>query len=162
MQPTILLLGGNDVNTRTLIKQALLQIEQGVGEIIGYSSLYQSPPWGFDHENWFLNQVLVVQSLLSPLDLLDKTQQIERQLGRKKKTTTHYEGRPIDIDILFMGNQIHRLPRLEVPHPRLHLRRFTLVPLCELEAAFVHPVLGRTLLELLESCPDKSEVQKVI
>ncbi len=161
MQPTVLLLGGNDQNTRALMEQAAEKVATEIGEIISCSSIYQSPPWGFEHERWFLNQVLVVHCPMSPLVLLAKTQEIELQLGRKKKTTTHYEGRPIDIDILFIGDQTHRLPILEVPHPRLHLRRFTLMPLCELMPSFIHPLLGKTLLQLLETCPDKSIVEKL-
>ncbi len=161
MQSTVLLLGGNENHTGDLFKSASEMIIERVGVIVGQSSIYESPPWGFEHAHWFLNRVLLVENRLKSLALLSQIQEIEKILGRQKKATHQYEARPIDIDILFIGSGIVDLPRLTVPHPRLHLRRFTLVPLCEVMPDFIHPVMNKTMKELLEICPDKSKVQRV-
>ncbi len=160
MQSTALLLGGNENHTAHLFKSAAEMIMCRVGAIIGQSSFYESPPWGFEHEHWFLNQMLLVENQLKPLALLSQIQEIEKILGRQKKSTHQYEARPIDIDILFIDTGTVDLPQLTVPHPLLHLRRFTLVPLCEVMPDFVHPVINKTMRELLKICPDKSEVRR--
>jgi len=157
----ILLLGGNRGNTGHVLREAHKLIEQCVGGVRKYSAIYKSPPWGFEDTQWFLNQVLFVETSLTVREVLEKTQQIEQEMGRQKKTTTQYEGRLVDIDILFYDEVIVSSPDLTVPHPRLHLRRFTLVPLQELAPEMIHPVLNKSITSLLELCPDTSEVIKV-
>ncbi|MGQ1889301.1 2-amino-4-hydroxy-6-hydroxymethyldihydropteridine diphosphokinase [Thermophagus sp. OGC60D27] len=161
MSKVVLLVGGNQSGTREALQKALQAIDEEIGKVVYLSGLYTSPPWGFQHPNWFLNQALEIESTLRPQEILKKTQNIEKQLGRKKKTTTHYEGRLIDIDILFVENEIINCPELQIPHPRLHLRRFALLPLCEWMSEFIHPLLKKSILTLLFECPDSGEVRKL-
>lgn len=162
MAKITLLLGGNEKGTRRAFKEAVQLIDKTIGKVVYLSALYTSPPWGFEHPDWFLNQALESVSFLSPMEILSQTQLIEKKLGRKKKTTTHYDGRIIDIDILFIENKVIHTPDLEIPHPRLHLRRFTLLPLTEWKADFIHPVQKKSISTLLAQCPDNSEVYKVV
>lgn len=155
-----LLLGGNLGDRLSVIEQARVEILQRTGRISGMSAIYETEPWGFTHKNLFLNQVTAVNTPLSPEALLDETQRIELALGRKSKGI-RYEGRTIDIDILFYNTQIIHTPRLQVPHPRLHLRRFTLVPLAELAPDLLHPFFILTSAQLLAQCRDKSEVYQM-
>ncbi|WP_291856608.1 2-amino-4-hydroxy-6-hydroxymethyldihydropteridine diphosphokinase [Marinilabilia sp.] len=161
MSRVILLLGGNRGDTEQILRKAQILVEQHVGPVCSSSGLYKSPPWGFEDTQWFLNQVVFVETSFTVREVLARTQRIEQELGRKKKTTTHYEGRPVDIDILFYDEVIVSSPELTVPHPRLHLRRFTLVPLFELAPGMIHPVLKESITTLLETCPDKGEVIKI-
>lgn len=158
----ILLLGGNEEGTRGAIEQVPRLLNELVGEVASLSGLYTSPPWGFEHPHWFLNQVICLKSGMAPDELLKETQRIEKRLGRMKKTGTgRYEARLIDIDILFIDEQIIDRPELQIPHPRLHLRRFTLLPLNELNPGMWHPVLQKTVSQLLRACPDEAEVRRV-
>jgi 2-amino-4-hydroxy-6-hydroxymethyldihydropteridine diphosphokinase len=161
MAKVILLLGGNENNTRKAFKTAIERIGQKIGTIGKQSGLYTSSPWGFEHPDWFLNQVLEVESTLPPGQILQQTRLIEQEAGRKTKTIDHYEARLIDIDILFIDNMVINKPDLQIPHPLLHLRRFTLLPLDELMAGFVHPVLKKTIHVLLQECSDMGEVRRV-
>jgi len=162
MSTVYLLLGGNRGDTEKILSRASGLIEQRIGLIFSSSSVYKSSPWGFEDSQWFLNQVLVVETFFSAREVLENTQLIEKELGRKKKTTTHYEGRLIDIDILFFDNSVIDEPDLEIPHPRLHQRRFTLVPLAEVIPELKHPQLNKNIRTLLEECPDNSDVLKLL
>lgn len=161
MSNVILLLGGNRGETEKVFQQASVLIEQQIGLIQQFSSMYKSPPWGFEDDQWFLNQVIFVETALTAGSVLEKSQQIERAMGRKKKTTTHYEGRLLDIDILFYDDVILSSQKLTIPHERLHLRRFTLLPLHELAPGLIHPLRNKSITELLNECPDESEVIKL-
>jgi len=152
-----LLLGGNLDDRLSIIEQAKRFIDRSVGNISGMSSVYETEPWGFTHENLFLNQVIAVNTTLPPHELLRETQTIETRLGRTTKGI-RYEGRTIDIDVLFYNEAIIHAPDLQIPHPRLHLRRFTLEPLAELAPRLIHPFFLLTTKELLASCRDRSGV----
>ncbi len=160
MNKAFLLLGGNQGNVFETFAQARQQITEKVGAIALASSLYQSEPWGFDTELHFLNQVVLIQTMLPPAELLQTLLNIEASLGRKR-TAGLMESRIIDIDILFYNEQVIVHPGLEIPHPRLHLRRFTLLPLAEIAPEMVHPLMGITVTEILKSCTDKLAVHKV-
>ena len=160
---TILLLGGNMGQRRRLLAEARGEIVLRAGRVLKASSLYETEPWGFESEQNFLNQVVVVATNHGPQELLTILQEIEKQLGRKKeKTPTReendgpggYSSRPIDIDILFYDQQIIDTPTLKVPHPQLHKRRFTLEPLHEVAPDMLHPVLKKTTARLLDECRD--------
>ena len=160
MNTVFLLLGGNLGNVRATFRQAREQINAGPGFIRKASSLYRSEPWGFEAESLFLNQVLEVETSLDPSDLLHALLAIETALGRTRKKGV-MDSRSIDIDILFFNDQVILSPKLEVPHPRLHLRRFTLEPLAEIAPERVHPLKGQTMTQLLEACQDPMTVEKL-
>lgn len=157
MNQAILLLGGNlgDVfSTFQKVKELLSQI----GTISKVSQIYQSAPWGFKADSQFLNQVLVLQTTLNPEQVLIETLSIEVKLGRKRNQSSNYESRVIDIDLLFFNDLILETENLILPHPRLHLRKFCLIPLIELNPDFIHPSFHLTVKELLENCEDTIEV----
>lgn len=155
-----LLTGGNSGDRFKLLEQAKSDISEKIGKIKNESSIYETAPWGFKAEQNFLNQVVEVSTKLTPQKVLEFCLEIENELGRERKSG-HYESRTMDIDILFYNDEIINEPGLIIPHPKLHLRRFTLVPLTETEPDFVHPVLKKTLAVLLENCNDNSKVQKL-
>ncbi len=154
MHHIILLLGGNLGEVSTSLQNARALIEARIGSITKASSLYESEPWGFTHAQNFLNQVIEIQSSLEAHELLNTTQEIEKELGRTTKTSTEYEGRLIDIDILFYDDLVLQSQRLTVPHPHLQNRLFTLLPLNERWNNFIHPVLNKTIEQLLKECSD--------
>ncbi|QMW03365.1 2-amino-4-hydroxy-6-hydroxymethyldihydropteridine diphosphokinase [Spirosoma foliorum] len=161
IQPTsyimiILLLGANLGDRTTILQRAVDLIVERVGSIVKQSGLYETAPWGVADQPAYLNQVLVVETVLTPEAVLNQTQVIEQELGRVR--LEKWGARVIDIDILYYNQLILQTPRLIIPHPYLHQRRFTLVPLAEIAPTFVHPVLKKTTLELLEECEDKGEV----
>ncbi len=160
MHKVFLLIGGNEGNRTLNITWAHQLIESKIGRIIDKSSLYESEPWGFTHQQNFINQVLEVESAYSPLEILKQTQSIEKNLGRKTKTSTGYEGRTMDIDILYFDDQSVSLPNLIIPHPRLHERIFTLLPLVEKWADFIHPILKKSNQLLLNECNDTCWAKK--
>ncbi len=160
MNKVFLLLGGNQGNVSETFALARQQIMERVGTVILASSLYQSEPWGFEADSHFLNQVLLAETMLAPAELLQTLLEIETSLGRTRLAGV-MESRSIDIDILFFNQQVIINPGLEIPHPRLHLRRFTLLPLAEIAPEMVHPLMGKTISEILLSCNDTLAVQKV-
>lgn len=133
-----------------------------LSRVTGVSSYYESEP--VDPKNtlgptWFYNGVVRIETSLSPVRLLDILHETERALGRNEE---HRSGpRTIDFDILFVGQQIIHEAALTVPHPRLHLRRFVLEPLVEMDADWNHPSLHRSVKELLESLTETSQVNKL-
>lgn len=133
-----------------------------LSRVTGVSSYYESEPvdpQGILGETWFYNGVVRMETSLRPIRLLDILHETERALGREEE---HRSGpRTMDFDILFVGQHIIREEGLTVPHPRLHLRRFVLEPLVEVEADWNHPVLHRSVKELLESLPQTSQVNKL-
>jgi len=139
---------------RRILSQARLLLIEKLGELTGESRIYESPAWGFTADETFLNQVLIVETYLPPLTVLDVIQSIETHLGRVH-TTPHpgsgprsYESRLIDIDILFYDDRIIHEDRLRVPHPLIAERDFVLNPLKEVMPDYIHPVYLRPIKEL--------------
>jgi len=143
-------LGTNLGDKESNLNNAVKTLEIEVGEIIRLSSFYASKPWGFESENEFLNAAVLLETKLSPSDLLSKTQEIELNLGRKAKTSKGYKDRLIDIDILLYDDLIINLATLKIPHPLMAERDFVLKPLAEISPELVHPVLGKRIIEMLE------------
>ena len=160
-----ILLGSNMGNKIRLLQEAAALIDRLAGKIVQYSSFYESEPWGFESDEWFINQVVVIRTSLSPEQLLKTTQEIERTLGRTTYRPTvggeRYTSRPIDIDILFYEEMIINTPALTIPHPLLHERLFTLQPLAEIAADLIHPLFQKNITILLEDCNDKVAVRKM-
>lgn len=158
----ILLTGSNRGDRKALLAEARRQIGLRAGKVVRASAVYESDPWGFEDDQTFLNQALIIETELEPTALLDQTQAIEKILGRvrgsdrgqaEKKDGEQpqkrvYRSRPIDIDILFYDELILDSERLTIPHPLIREREFVLVPLREIVADRVHPVYGKAIGEL--------------
>ena len=159
----ILSIGTNIGDRERNIENAIVALGE-IGKVTAISPIYTSEPWGFESENGFYNIALILESELLPLDLLQETQRIEKELGRTAKTTTEYADRVIDIDIIDYDNQIidYRVESadnsslLTLPHPLMHLRNFVLYPLTDIAPKWVHPILKLTTLELKAKSEDKS------
>jgi leucyl/phenylalanyl-tRNA--protein transferase len=152
-----MLIGGNQGDRVELLQQACGMIEQQIGMIVKKSSIYETEAWGFDAEQNFLNQAVMVETRLSAHEVLDKALSIETQLGRVRMGKG-YASRTMDIDILFVDDKCFDTPDLVVPHPRIHQRNFVLVPLCEIMPDYVHPKMNKTIANLLKTSSDKGEV----
>lgn len=155
----VLLLGGNQGDRKELLEEAVRLIGERVGEVRLKSSLYETEPWGFEAEQKFLNQAVMASTKLSAQMVLHEVLNIERELGRVR-TGKGYSSRTMDIDVMFYGTESYETAELTVPHPRLHLRRFVLVPLTEIIPGFIHPKFGKTIAALLDCCPDKGMVSR--
>ncbi len=153
-----LLLGGNSGNRKQYIESAPQHIEDTIGHILERSSLYETERWGFSAETAFLNQVIHVETLLTPNETLKQLQVIEKQLGRTTQSSV-YESRVIDIDILMFDGLSLDEQNLQIPHPRMHLRKFALVPLAEIAGSIVHPVLNLDVDTLNRTCQDSLKVE---
>ena len=144
-------LGDRKQNIRKAIEAISLKMS-----ISKQSSLYETTAWGYTDQPNFLNQVIEVETHLSPLRLLNFLKKTEVELGRVENF--RYGPRLIDIDILFYDDLIKTTSRLQIPHPRIPVRAFVLVPLNEIAPGFVHPVLKKTIAELLAELPNKTGV----
>lgn len=152
MNTAILLIGGNLGNRTGNLQKAVQLIAATAGEVIQTSALYQTAPWGAVDQPDYLNQGVEIRTSLDALTLLHTLLEIERKIGRIRQEK--WGARVIDIDLIFFNDSIHSLPELKVPHPRMHLRQFVLVPLLEIIPDYMHPVLHKTVRELAATCPD--------
>lgn len=143
-------LGTNLGDKERNLNEAILRISQKVGKVISCSGFYVSKPQGFSSENDFLNAVLSVETALSAMELLTRTQDIERELGRTAKSTNGYADRLIDIDILLYDRDIIDLPELKIPHPLITERDFVYIPLLEIAANLLHPLTGKRISDALK------------
>lgn len=159
MNNVYLLLGANLGNPSQQLQSAAKMVAQQLGNIIARSEFYRSEAWGVEEQPDFYNQVLSVETDHTARETLHICQHIENTLGRVRKEK--WGARVIDIDILYFNTEIIDSDDLKVPHPYLHLRRFTLLPLTEIVPNFVHPILGDTNDELLAQCPDTLSVFKI-
>ena len=133
-------------------------IEDKCGKIIIQSSVYETAAWGKEDQEAFLNQVILIETKLSPFDLLKSVLKIEENLGRKREEK--YGSRIIDIDIIFFNDDVINMEGLKVPHPRMENRLFVLIPLNEIAPQISHPVLKKSVSQLLADCPDSLAVNK--
>lgn len=151
MAKLYLALGSNQGDRQALLDAARAACAASLGSVTGCSSYIETEPWGFESAHPFLNAVLELETELPPLAILERTQQIERQLGRRQKSDqAGYQDRPIDLDLILYDELVLDLPQLQLPHPLFHLRDFVLAPLMELAPQLRHPLLGLTISELHE------------
>lgn len=159
MNGAYLIIGGNMGDRMQLLKLCREYILEEIGSIAKVSGIYETAAWGKTDQASFLNQVLWVHTKLDPVALLRKCLYIEKKMGRER--LLKWESRLIDIDILFYENEIIKEEKLTLPHPFIHQRRFVLVPLNEIASDFIHPVLHKSIFQILKECDDALEVVKV-
>lgn len=144
-------LGSNLGDKGENLYRAIKNIEERIGAVVSTSAFYITEPIGFDSCNQFLNAACKVQTKLSPLEILDITQIIEKEMGRKTKSNNKiYTDRTIDIDLLLFDNEVISNSRLILPHPHLHERSFVILPLAEIAGEYIHPVFQKTISQLKE------------
>ncbi|MBR1513740.1 MAG: 2-amino-4-hydroxy-6-hydroxymethyldihydropteridine diphosphokinase [Bacteroidales bacterium] len=162
MEKCYVLFGSNMGDKEEIFVQACLLINNRCGTIADLSAAYESEPWGFVADEWFLNRVIVLETELDPEELLRRLLDIEARLGRVRYPGSEgYTSRTADLDILYYGDRVIMTERLTVPHPRLQQRRFALLPMCDVAPMLVHPLLHMTQIELLQACPDTSIVREI-
>lgn len=153
-----ILLGSNLNNRSNFLKEAIVDIEEKCGSVFLQSSVYETQAWGVDNQPNYLNQVIAIYTLQSPQKLLEALLLIERKLGRIR--TGFMNARTIDLDVLFFDDEIIKSESLEIPHPRLHLRKFVLTPLNEIAPNLIHPIYKQSINDLLINCLDSLDVKK--
>ena len=158
MPPRVFLGLGSNLGAReaTLLEARRELLARGFHEQAA-SRLYVTEPVGGPPQPWYLNQVLGGETALSPRRLLRECRAVERRHGRQRGVRN--APRTLDVDILMYGDAVRDTPALQLPHPRLHERRFVMVPLAEIAPELRHPRLGLSVRELLERCPDRSRVE---
>lgn len=154
----ILLLGSNQGNKIAQINKALNLLEKLL-DIAKQSHNYQTDAWGNTNQDYFINKAILVNTKLNVQDLLTYVLQTELQMGRTREIK--WQARIIDIDIIFFNQQIINQPNLIVPHPHMQVRRFVLEPINEIVPNWVHPILKKTVQNLLQICPDNLSVKKI-
>ena len=141
------------------LQKAIELLSTNCGAITKISSVYETAAWGINDQPDFLNMAVQLQTTQSPTELLAAILDIEILLGRQR--TVKWGPRTLDIDILLFNNDVIETPGLTIPHPFLHQRLFTLLPLAEIAPAYLHPKLNKTITELLAGCTDKLDVHKL-
>ncbi len=158
MNKAYLLTGGNLGDREQYLATARNFINHQCGTITAASSLYKTAAWGNTDQPAFLNQALEIETVLNARQLIRRLLKVEKQMGRIREEK--YGPRLIDIDILLFNNEKHNYQFLRLPHPEMQNRRFALLPLAEIAADIVHPVLKKSIAELLKECKDELEVKK--
>ncbi len=149
MKKAYLSLGSNIGDKKQNIEIAKKHLQNECGNITLVSDYFETEPWGFSSENNFINIALELETKLSPIGLLNKVLNIEREIGRvRKKNTNKYNDRLIDIDIVFYENEIIKTPDLIIPHPLMHKRLFVLQPLSQIIPDFIHPIFKKSIKHL--------------
>lgn len=140
-------LGDKEANLRT----AIHKLQERIGKQVSLSSFYETAPWGFESDHSFLNAAIGLETSLSPIEILHITQEIEKELGRTKKSVNgSYSDRLIDIDILLYDTLVLQTPELTIPHPLMTERDFVMNPLIEIAGNVIHPTRQKTLSELYQ------------
>lgn len=156
MNKVFLLIGGNMGNRLQNLHQAIKLLSAACGPVVQQSAVYETAAWGKTDQAAFLNQALLLTTSLSARELIITILSVEEQMGRQR--LEKFGPRLIDIDMIFYNDDVIDEPNLTIPHPELQNRRFVLAPLNEIAPSFVHPVLNKTVAELLKECKDELEV----
>ena len=149
-------LGSNIGERESFITKSMHQVEDAIGKIITASSIFETTAWGNENQNNFLNSVIKIKTPFDAFTILQKSQEIENNLGRER--SDKWGERTIDIDILFYNNKIINTKELTVPHPLIQKRKFVLVPLSEIAPNYMHPILKKNISTLLSECKDTQKV----
>jgi 2-amino-4-hydroxy-6-hydroxymethyldihydropteridine diphosphokinase len=155
MYRVALSIGSNLGNRESYLQFACQSIHERIGEILRVSTIYSTPPWGFESESLFLNQALTIETRLSPIEVLKIIREIETEAGRIRQLSG-YQSRTLDIDIVFFEDWILDLPELKIPHPLMQDRLFVLNPLAEIAGDWQHPVYLKSVSALQKECVDQS------
>ena len=158
MNNAFVLTGGNLGDREASLDIARKWIETDCGQIMNASAIYETAAWGKTDQPAFLNQALEINTPLNAKQLMRHILEIENKMGRLRQEK--YGPRAIDIDILLFNDEIHTAAFLKIPHPEMQNRRFVLIPLVEIAATVIHPVLKKTMSDLLNDCPDSLPVKK--
>lgn len=159
MNKVYLLLGSNQQNPTKQLNKAVALIGKQIGQLQRQSYVYETAAWGNTAQPNFLNQIVIVNTILTASKVLQTILSIEKKMGRIR--TIKNAPRIIDIDIIFFNKEIIQQDDLIIPHPLLHQRQFVLTPLNELSPNLKHPVLKKTIHQLLRICTDKLSVTKI-
>jgi 2-amino-4-hydroxy-6-hydroxymethyldihydropteridine diphosphokinase len=151
-------IGGNLGNRKLNLENALIALAKRLGIIVTVSHVYETEPIGFESDKQFLNMVVLIETTLNPQEIIDEIMIIENDLGRRR-VADQYISRTMDIDLIFYENQVIYKEGLTVPHPRMHERKFVLIPFCDIAPDFIHPVLHQSIKEILETSKDTSTVK---
>jgi 2-amino-4-hydroxy-6-hydroxymethyldihydropteridine diphosphokinase len=159
MNRAYILTGGNLDNRSASLATARELINRHCGSIIQASSVYETAAWGKTDQPAFLNQALEICTSLNARQLIRRLLKVEKMMGRIRGEK--YGPRLIDLDLLLFNNEIHNYHFLQLPHPQMQNRRFVLMPMAEIAPEIIHPVLLKSITDLLKECPDQLEVTKI-
>lgn len=152
-------LGSNLGDRLQFLRNAVDQIGLRLGKVVKESKIYEAAAWGHTKQPDFYNQVIEIETELSPMQLLQGCLEIEKSLGRERSIL--WGERTIDLDILLYDGRSVQLENLRIPHPYLHLRNFVLVPLCEIAPDLIHPTMELSIKQLLDRCADKLNIKAI-
>lgn len=156
---TYIHLGSNQGNKFDNLETAIAHIQKRIGEVTQKSSLYTTAAWGKTNQPDFINQAIEVKTFLSPINMMETLLMIENEMGRLRKV--RWGKRKIDLDLIFYDDCIIESDILIIPHPRMHIRNFVLIPLKELIPDYSHPIFKQSIRELYAWCQDELKVVKL-